>query len=108
MQRRLGTDLGLTARMFLTLFLLALVYLLFIAVLWRLGISLAFLILVAVVLLGAQSYFSDKLIPLSLGSLEVSEQEPPQLHEIWNRLPQMTRTLTPNVPMTAAPARRTL
>ncbi len=71
MQRRLGTDAGLTTRLFLTMFLLALVYLVFIGVLWRLGISLAFLILIAVLLLGAQYYFSDKLILLSLGAREV-------------------------------------
>jgi heat shock protein HtpX len=103
MQRRLGTDVGLTARMFLTLFLLALVYLLFIAVLWRLGISLAFLILVAVVLLGAQYYFSDKLILLSLGAREVSEQEAPQLHEIVNRLAQMTGIPKPKVAIIDSP-----
>src|ERR1700736_966894 len=103
MQRRLGTDIGLTARMFLTMFLLALVYLLFIAVLWRLGISLAFLILVAVVLLGAQYYFSDKLILLSLGAREVSEQEAPQLHEIVNRLAQMTGIPKPKVAIIDSP-----
>jgi heat shock protein HtpX len=103
MQRRLGTDIGLTARMFLALFLLALVYLLFIAVLWRLGISLAFLILVAVVLLGAQYYFSDKLILLSLGAREVSEQEAPQLHEIVNRLAQMTGIPKPKVAIIDSP-----
>jgi heat shock protein HtpX len=103
MQRRLGTDIGLTARMFLTMFLLALVYLLFIAVLWRLGISLAFLILIAVLLLGAQYYFSDKLILLSLGAREVSEQEAPQLHEIVNRLAQMTGIPKPRVAIIDSP-----
>jgi heat shock protein HtpX len=103
MQRRLGTDIGLTARMFLTMFLLALVYLLFIGVLWRLGISLAFLILIAVVLLGAQYYFSDKLILLSLGAREVSEQEAPQLHEIVNRLAQMTGIPKPKVAIIDSP-----
>jgi heat shock protein HtpX len=103
MQRKLGTDIGLTARMFLTMFLLALVYLLFIAVLWRLGISLAFLILLAVVLLGAQYYFSDKLILLSLGAREVSEQEAPQLHEIVNRLAQMTGIPKPKVAIIDSP-----
>jgi heat shock protein HtpX len=103
MQRKLGTDIGLTARMFLTMFLLALVYLLFIGVLWRLGISLALLILVAVVLLGAQYYFSDKLILLSLGAREVSEQEAPQLHEIVNRLAQMTGIPKPKVAVIDSP-----
>src|SRR5438309_11429516 len=103
MQRRLGTDIGLTARMFLTMFLLALVYLLFIGVLWRLGISLAFLILVAVVLPGAQYYFSDKLILLSLGAREVSQQEAPQLHGIVTRLAQMTGSPRPKRAILHAP-----
>ena len=103
MQRKLGTDIGLTARMFLTMFLLALVYLLFIGVLWRLGISLAVLILVAILLLGAQYYFSDKLILLSLGAREVSEQEAPQLHEIVNRLAQMTGIPKPKVAIIDSP-----
>jgi heat shock protein HtpX len=89
--------------MFLTMFLLALVYLFFIAVLWRLGISLAFLVLIAVVLLGAQYYFSDKLILLSLGAREVSEQEAPQLHEIVNRLAQMTGIPKPKVAIIDSP-----
>jgi heat shock protein HtpX len=103
MQRRLGTDAGLTARLFLTLFLLALVYLLFIGVLWRLGFSLVFLILIAVVLLGIQYYFSDKLILLSLGAREVSEQEAPQLHQIVDRLAQMTGIPKPKVAIIDSP-----
>jgi heat shock protein HtpX len=103
MQRRLGSDAGLTARMFLTLFLLALVYLLFIGVLWRLGISLVLLIAVAAVLLGVQYYFSDKLILLSLGAREVGEQEAPQLHAIVDRLAQMTGIPKPKVAIIDSP-----
>ena len=103
MQRRLGSDAGLTARMFLTMFLLALVYLLFIGVLWRLGISLVLLIVIAAVLLGVQYYFSDKLILLSLGAREVGEQEAPQLHAIVDRLAQMTEIPKPKVAIIDSP-----
>ena len=103
MQRRLGTDVGLTARMFLTMFLLALVYLLFMGVLWALHVPLLLLIPVAILLLGAQYYFSDKLILLSLGAREVSEQEAPQLHEIVNRLAQMTGIPKPKVAIIDSP-----
>src|SRR3982074_1362069 len=103
MQRRLGTDLGLTARMFLTMFLLALVYLLFMGVLWALHVPLLLLIPVAILLLGAQYYFSDKLILLSLGAREVSEQEAPQLHETVNRLAQMTGIPKPKVAIIDSP-----
>jgi heat shock protein HtpX len=103
MQRRLGTDVGLTARMFLTMFLLALVYLLFMGVLWALHVPLLLLIPVAILLLGVQYYFSDKLILLSLGAREVSEQEAPQLHEIVNRLAQMTGIPKPKVAIIDSP-----
>ncbi len=103
MQRRLGPDYGLTFRMFLTMFLLALLYLFFIAVLARAGVPLFFLILVAAVLLGAQYYFSDKLILLSLGAREVSEEEAPQLHDLVNRLAQMTGIPKPKVAIIESP-----
>jgi heat shock protein HtpX len=102
-QRRLGPDGGLTLRMFLTMFLLALVYLVFLGVLWRVGVPLFFLILVAAVLLGAQYFFSDKLILLSLGAREVTEQEAPQLHQIVDRLAQMTGIPKPRVAIIDSP-----
>jgi heat shock protein HtpX len=103
MQRRLGNDPGLTARMFLTMFLLGLVYLFFIAVLFRLGLSLVVIIPIAVILLGLQYYFSDRLILASLGAREVSEQEAPQLHEIVTRLAQTTGIPKPKVALIDTP-----
>jgi heat shock protein HtpX len=97
MERRLGVDVGLTTRMFLTLFLLAVVYLLFIGALYYWGISLGLIIPVALILLGLQYYYSDKLILASLGAREVSEQEAPQLHEIVSRLAQTTGIPKPRV-----------
>jgi heat shock protein HtpX len=96
-QRRIGTDMGLNLRMFLTLFLLALLYLAFMAVLWRTGVSIGFIIVIAALLLGAQYYFSDKLILLSIGAREVSEQQAPQLHELVARLAQSTGIPKPKV-----------
>ncbi len=103
MQRRLGTDVGLNLRMFLTMFLLALLYLAFIGILSRLGFPLVFIILVAAVLLVAQYYFSDKLILLSLGAQEVSEAQAPELHDIVNRLAQMTGIPKPKVAIIDSP-----
>lgn len=97
MKRKLGTDVGLNFRMFLTMFLLALLYLAFIGILTRLGFPLLFLIVIAAILLLVQYYYSDKLILLSLGAQEVSEQDAPQLHEIVNRLAQMTDIPKPKV-----------
>jgi heat shock protein HtpX len=83
--------------MVLTLFLLACVYLVFIAALGRFGVSLYLIIPIAAVLLIAQYYFSDRLIMLSLGAREVSEQEAPQLHDMVGRLAAMTGIPKPKV-----------
>jgi heat shock protein HtpX len=103
MQRRLPGDFGLTSRMFLTMFLLAIVYLIFIGVLLKIGVSLALIIPIAVILLGLQYYYSDKLILMSLGAREVSEQEAPELHQIVSRLAQTTGIPKPRVAMVDTP-----
>ena len=103
MQRKLPGDFGLTARMFLTMFLLAIVYLIFIGVLLKVGVSLVLIIPLAVILLGLQYYYSDKLILLSIGAREVSEQEAPQLHQIVARLAQMTGIPKPKVALIDTP-----
>src|SRR5919201_3893886 len=103
MQRRIGNDPGLTLRMFLTMFLLAVVYLVFIGVLLRLGVGLIVIIPIAVILLALQYYYSDKLILLSIGAREVSEQEAPQLHQIVPRLAQTTGIPKPKVAIIDTP-----
>jgi heat shock protein HtpX len=85
------------------MFLLAVVYLIFIGVLLKVGLSLAFIIPVAVILLVLQYYYSDKLILLSLGAREVSEQEAPQLHQIVARLAQTTGIPKPKVAIIETP-----
>lgn len=102
MQRRLPGDFGLTARMFLTMFLLAIVYLIFIGILLRLGFGVG-VIPIALILLGLQYYFSDRLILMSLGAREVSEQEAPQLHAIVTRLAQVTGIPKPRVAIVDTP-----
>jgi len=102
MQRKLPGDFGLTTRMFLTMFLLAIVYLLFIAVLSRF-FNLFLVIPIAILLLGLQYYYSDRLILMSLGAREVSEQEAPELHQIISRLAQTTGIPKPRVAMIDTP-----
>lgn len=97
MQRKLGTDWGLSARMFLTMLLLGVVYAAFMAILWSRGVPVAFLIVIAGILLMAQYYFSDQLILLSIGAKEVSPAEAPQLHETVDRLAQTTGIPKPKV-----------
>jgi len=72
--------------MLLTLFLLGLVYVVFIAVLVAVGAGAGIIVVVAVVLLGAQLFASDKIALSTLGAKEVSPAEAPELHGIVERL----------------------
>jgi heat shock protein HtpX len=80
------SDLGLEARMFLTMFLLAVVYLAFIAILFYVGVSQVLIVLFMGAFIFLQYFYSDKLILKSMGARIVSESEAPQLHEIVTRL----------------------
>ncbi len=79
-------DRGLAARMFLTMFLLGVVYITFIAVLAYVGFGVVPIMLFAGIMLFAQYYFSDKMVLMSTGARVVSESEAPQLHGIVSRL----------------------
>src|ERR687885_552134 len=92
-----GRDTGLSVRMFVVMFLLAVVYLAFLTVLWRAGVSYFGLIIVAVVMLGAQYFFSDKLVLWSMGAREVSPEEAPRLHAMIERLAQLGDLPKPRV-----------
>ena len=103
MVRRIGTDWGLNVRMVLTMFLLACVYLAFMGALYYFGVNAGLIIVVALVLAVAQYYWSDKLILLSLGAQEVSEQQAPQLHDMVGRLAAMTGLPKPKVAIIDTP-----
>lgn len=80
-------DYGLAARMMLTMFLLAALYLFFLVVLSEYGgIGTYGLIVFAGFFLLIQFFFSDKLVLWSMGGRIISEQEEPRLHETVSRL----------------------
>jgi heat shock protein HtpX len=81
-----GKDTGLQARMLLTLFLLGLVYVVFIAVLIGVGAGAGVIVVVAGVLLLVQLFGSDKIALATMGVKEVSPAEEPELHGIIERL----------------------
>jgi heat shock protein HtpX len=72
--------------MFLTMFMLFVVYIVFMGVLSYLELPLITILLVAGVMLFAQYYFSDKMVLYSTGARVVTESEEPGLHEIVSRL----------------------
>lgn len=79
-------DLGLQFRMVGTMFLLALVYFIFLAVLAYLGVETIFLFAIAAFMIFIQYFFSDKIALWSMGGRVVSEQEEPHLYETLTRL----------------------
>lgn len=94
---RWGRDAGLSARMFLVMFLLTAVYLAFIAVLMYAGVDYFALIFIAGILLAIQYFGSDKLALWSMGARVVSESESPQLHGIVDRLAQIADLPKPRI-----------
>ena len=81
-----GRDTGLQARMLLTMFLLGLVYVVFVGVLFAVGLSAGLIVVIAVVLLLVQLFGSDKIALATIGAREVSAQDEPELHGVIERL----------------------
>jgi heat shock protein HtpX len=79
-------DFGLTLRVWFTMVLLLIVYLIFISVLSALGVGIGGLILVAGGLAFIQYFFSDKLVLWTTRARIVEEQEYPELHAMVGRL----------------------
>jgi heat shock protein HtpX len=90
-------------RMFLTMFLLGVVYLAFMAILFSLRVQYQVIIPIAAILLWAQYYFSDRLIMVAVGAKEVNEQQAPELHQLVERLAQMTGIPKPKVAIIETP-----
>jgi heat shock protein HtpX len=92
-----GGDTELSVRMFVVMFLLAAVYLAFLAVMWSAGADTVSILLIAAVLLGAQYFFSDQLVLWSMGAKIVQPSEAPELHAMVERLAAMADLPKPKV-----------
>jgi heat shock protein HtpX len=79
-------DWGLTARVWLTMFLLFIVYLVFMTVLWAFGVGVGFIVLFAVIMAFIQYFFSANLVLWSTGARVVPEDEYPELHQMVKKL----------------------
>ena len=90
-------DVGLSMRMVLTMFLLGLVYVVFGAILWKMGVGLGVLVFFALILAIAQLFFADKIALLSMGARYVTEQEAPELHDMIGRLAAQSNLPKPRV-----------
>lgn len=86
MQSRFRSDRQLTARMGVTLFLLGLLYVGFVAALVVLLKSWVLVVVVAAGLLGAQYWFSDRVALFAMHGRVVEREEYPALHGVVDRL----------------------
>jgi len=96
-------DWGLTVRMVLTMFLLAVIYIGFLTFLYMIGLPISWIIIVAGTLLFLQYYFSDKIVLLSTGARVVDESEAPELYEIVRRLCQKANLPMPKIAIVDTP-----
>jgi heat shock protein HtpX len=86
MKRRWPSEFGLQARMMLTLILIGVLNLAFLAFLYWLGLDPVSLLIVAAVMLGIQYFFSDKMVLASTRAKIVSPEEAPELHQLVDKL----------------------
>ncbi len=84
-----GRDNGLSFRMTLTMFLLAVLYLAFVIVLYELGVGRSLLIVIILALLVSQLFFSDRLVLLATKARMVDVRMAPRLFSIVERLAQL-------------------
>ncbi|GLX92571.1 MULTISPECIES: zinc metalloprotease HtpX [Herbidospora] len=94
---RFRPDSGLTRRMVLTMFLLGLLYVVFVAVLIAAGARAVVVLVIAAGFLLVQYFFSDKIALYAMGGREVSPQEAPQLHAVIDRLSALADMPKPRV-----------
>lgn len=85
-QTRFAPDRGLTRRMVLTMFLLGLLYVVFVAVLIALGVQAVVVLLIAGAVLLAQYFMSDRIALFAMHGRVVSPQQAPELHGMIDRL----------------------
>ena len=83
---RFAADAGLASRMVLTMFLLGLLYVVFVAVLVALKIPLILVLLIAGGFLFFQYFFSDRIALAAMRGHEVSPEQAPELHQMVDRL----------------------
>lgn len=96
-QKWYGGDFGLQMRMFITIGLLVVLYLGFVAAMFAAGVDSFVIFAFATIMLGAQYFFSDKLALASAGARVVEPNEEPELHAMIDRLVQTADLPKPKV-----------
>ncbi|MFF4757380.1 zinc metalloprotease HtpX [Streptomyces sp. NPDC001292] len=97
MQSRFRSDRRLTVRMGVTLFLLGLLYVAFVAVLIVLLKSWVLVVVIAAGVLAAQYWFSDRIALFAMHGRVVEREEYPELHAVVDRMCAMADMPRPTV-----------
>ncbi|MYF79741.1 MAG: M48 family metalloprotease [Chloroflexi bacterium] len=84
--RKLKRAPGIVSRMYFTMLLIGIVYGVFAYILMRLGIPLAFIGVIVLGLAIFQYYMSDRLVMMSTGAKELSEEDAPELFAMIREL----------------------
>ena len=96
-------DWGLTARSWMTMFLLFIVYLVFMTILLEFGAGLGLIILLAVGMAFIQYFFSDKLVLWSTHARIVAKDEYPELYATVEKLSHEADLPMPKVAIMQSP-----
>jgi heat shock protein HtpX len=94
---RFQADPGLSSRMLLTMFLLGLLYVVFMAVLVALKIPLILVLLIAGGFLFFQYFFSDRMALTAMRGRVVTPEQAPELHQMVDRLCALANMPKPRV-----------
>ena len=79
-------DSGLVARMVLSFAILGLLYIVFLSVLAYIGLGFLPITIIALIMIIAQWYFSDKIVMWSAGAKVVTREQFPELHNLVERI----------------------
>jgi heat shock protein HtpX len=96
-------DWGLTGRVWLTMFLLFILYLVFMTILLAFGAGLWLIVVLAVGMGFVQYFFSDKLVLWSTGARILEEDEYPELHRTVEKLCKEADLPLPKVAIMQSP-----
>ena len=100
---KLAQDKGLMWRMYMTMFLMGILYAVFVLILWSSGVGIIFVAVIAGVIMGTQYFMSEKLILRSTGAKEVPQEQEPELYAMVERLAQIAEMPMPKLAVIDSP-----
>ncbi len=91
------------SRMYLTMFLMGILYAAFVLILWSSGVGIIFVGIIAGVMLAIQYFMSEKLVLRSTGAREVTREREPELYAMVERLAETAGLPMPKLAIIDSP-----